>query len=68
VPVVVVFVDEGLGGTGMMWGSFTHQHSLSPPTMPQRKAAPQRGHDELGFVVVPDAVMKKPLQACRNSL
>lgn len=64
-PVVDVVV-EGPDGTGMMWGSLTHQHSLSPPTMPQRKAAPQRGHDELGSVVVPAAVMKKIRQACRN--
>jgi len=74
VPVVVV--EEGLDGTGMTWGSLTHQHWLSPPgmsaptlvasrtalppkgvvlawggpalrTMPQRKAAPQREHEEL---------------------
>jgi hypothetical protein len=65
VPVVDVVV-EGPDGTGMTWGSLTHQHSLSPPTMPQRKAAPQRGHAELGFALVPAAVMKKPRQACKN--
>jgi len=36
-------------------------------TMPQRKPAPQRGHDELGTPVVPVAVMEESPQACRNS-
>jgi hypothetical protein len=69
VPVVVVLVaDEVVEGTGMMWGSLTHQHSASPPTMPQRKAAPQRGHDELGSAVVPAAAVMetKSCQACKN--
>lgn len=51
---------SNFAGTGNRGGRAAHQHSLSPPSMPQRNCAPHCGH-----TLVVAAVAGAVLMACR---